>query len=214
MSNRAPGTPARARTRPLHGKVFLALPAEHSVATHFRSTWLTSSIAALRERGLFDAYVAALPAEHREAVLATVAGSWLAMATAMAHYGACDRLELPTNELLALGVAATRRAQTTNFSFVARLATNIGVTPWTILSQAHRLWASTCTGGGLEIWELGPKEARIDIVGFPLARYRYNRVTIRGIVQTVAERFCTKVYAREISEACNDTDLAFRVSWV
>ena len=207
---------ARLRPAPVAvaGKVFVALPAEHRVATHFRSTWLTSSLATLRERGLFDAYAAALPPVHREAVMATVAGVWLPIETAMAHYGACDRLELPTNDLLALGVTAIRRAQATNLAFVARLATSVGVTPWTILSHSARLWSNTCTGGGVAVWELGPKEARIDLVGFPLARYRYNRITMRGIVQAVIELFCAKVYAREIASSCNDTELAFRVSWV
>jgi hypothetical protein len=205
----------RARPLAVPGKVVVALPAEHRVATHFRSTWLTSSVATLRERGLFEAYTRFLPASERDAVMAAVAGVWLPMSTAMAHYGACERLELPTNELLSLGGTAIRRAQTTNLAFVARMATSVGgATPWTVLGHSPRFWNATCTGGGVAVWELGPKEARIEMVGFPLARYRYIRVTMRGIVQAVVELFCTKVYAREIAEDSNDNVLAFRVSWV
>jgi hypothetical protein len=205
---------AAAVRRPLPGKPFASLPADHSAATHFRSTWLTSSIAALKDRGHFDAYSAALPAERREAILSSVAGVWLPMETAMAHYGTCDRLGLPMHEMLALGESATRRAQATNLLFAARLATNAGVTPWTIFSHVNRLWSNTCKGGGVAVWELGPKEARVEIVGFPLARYRYNRVTMRGIIQASVEMFCKKVYAKEITLACDDMELAFRVSWV
>src|SRR4051812_48379355 len=61
----------------------------------FRSTWLASSLRSLRERGLIDAYVQHLPREHHEAILSSVAGTWLPIATGMAHYRACDALSLP-----------------------------------------------------------------------------------------------------------------------
>lgn len=184
------------------------------MATFFRSTWLTSSLASIRERGHFDAYRTKLDRAHADAVLSAVPGLWLPMDVAVAHYSACDRLDLPNGELVILGEAATRRANATSLAFTARLATNAGVTPWAVFAQGNRLWAQTCKGGGVGIFKCGPKEARVEIIGFPLARFRYNRVTMRGIVQAAAQLFCTKVYASEIAGACGPNELVLRVSWV
>ncbi len=198
-------------------QIFLDFPggrARVAPATLFRSTWLTSSLAAIRERGHFEKYHGLLDAEYADAVLSAVAGMWLPMDVAIAHYDACDRLELPNHELVLLGESATRRASATTLAFTARLATQAGITPWAVFAQAHRLWAQTCQGGGVGVYKLGPKEARVEIVGFPLSRFRYNRVTMRGIVQAAAQLFCTRVYANEIPGSCGPNEVALRVSWV
>jgi hypothetical protein len=183
-------------------------------ATHFRSTWLTASQAAVREHGLGAAYEAALDPALKDLVLSTVAGVWLPMPVARAHYAACNALALPTHDLLAMGMAATRRANATTLSFVARLAQGAGATPWTILEQGTRLWERTCRGGAVGIRRLGPKEAQCEVVGYPLADLTYNRVTFRGIVSAVVELFCQKGYVREVPRLCDERSLGFRLSWV
>src|SRR3954470_3313458 len=77
-------------------------------ATQFRSTWLTSSLRALRERQLLDPYFAHLPRSLHETVRASVAGTWLPIDVALAHYEACDSLKLPLSEQLAMGREVTR----------------------------------------------------------------------------------------------------------
>jgi hypothetical protein len=183
-------------------------------ATHFRSTWLTSSIAALRERGFGERYEHALDNGYRERVLTAVAGMWLPMDIAAAHYEACERLDLTPAELLDLGTAAMNRAHGTTLAFAVRLARGAGATPWTILAQADRFWERTCKGGAIGVFKLGPKEARIEEIGFPLARFRYNRVTMRGIVTAVVSLFCEKVYVSEIPALCTSSTLGLRASWV
>jgi hypothetical protein len=137
------------------------------------------------------------------------------MAVAHAHYTACDRLPLSTPELLEIGMDATRRANANTLAFAARMAQGAGVTPWTILAQAPRLWERTCQGGGaIAVDRLGPKEARLEILGYPLASIRYNRITTRGIAQAVVELFCTKAYATEIASLCSARSVGLRLSWV
>lgn len=55
------------------------ITAKHLVplASSFRSTWLTSSLRALRERGHFAPYMRVLPAKYHEQVTSSVAGFWL-----------------------------------------------------------------------------------------------------------------------------------------
>jgi hypothetical protein len=180
---------------------------------HFRSTWLTASQTTLRERGYWSAYEAGLDPKHRDQILSAVPGSWMPMAVALAHYGAADKIGIPTEELVEIGAAATRRANATTFQFITRLAQGAGATPWTLLAQAPRLWGATCDGGAVGIAKLGPKEARIEMVGFPLAGLAYNRVTMRGIVTAGVELFCKKAYVREIPSLCDHRSLGMRASW-
>jgi hypothetical protein len=198
-------------------EVFLPFPMPRERipdASHFRSTWLTASIASLRDRGLGDAYAAALAPEHKEQILSVVPGVWLPMNVARAHYAAADSLGLSNAELVEIGESATRRANATALSLAFRLARGAGVTPWTILGQVQRLWDRTCLhGGGIAVWKLGPKEARLEVVGYPLADMRYNRITFRGIIGAVVELFCEKAYVREIPSLCDRRSLGFRLSW-
>jgi hypothetical protein len=183
-------------------------------AKHIRSTWLTASQAALREHGLGSRYEALLDPKYRDEILGAVPGVWLPMEIARAHYLACDALALPTETLLDMGKSATRRANASTLAFVRRVAQGTGATPWTMLSQGARLWQRTCDGGALGIARLGPKEARLHMVGLPLASIHYNRVTIRGIAIAVAELFCQKAYARELARPDDAHAIVLRLSWV
>ena len=182
-------------------------------ATHFRSTWLTASRATLAERGYGDGYEANLDPALRAAVLGVVPGVWLPMDVAFAHYQACDRLEIGSEELLEIGRAATRRANPTTLSVASRIAQGVGVTPWTMLEQMDRFYARTSQGGAIGVARLGPKEARVEVHGFPLCALRYNRITMRGILNAFVEFFCTRSYAKEVSSITSARRIAYRLSW-
>jgi hypothetical protein len=136
------------------------------------------------------------------------------MDVARAHYLACDSLGLTTADLLEIGMAATRRANATTLQFAVRLAQGAGVNPWTILAQTPKMWDRTCKGGAVAVAKLGPKEARVEVVGYPLAGIPYNRVTFRGIVLAIVELFCQKAYIKEIPRLCDARCLGLRLSWV
>ncbi len=183
-------------------------------AKHFRSTWITASQATLRGLGAWDRYEAAIDPAHRAALLSAVAGMWMPIDVARAHYLACDSLGFGESELVEIGRSAMRRANATALSLVSRMAQGVGVTPWTALAQSPRFRAATLDGGFIGIARLGPKEARVEYVGYPLAAIRYNRVTWRGIVIGTVELFCKKAYVKELSAQCDQRTLALKLSWV
>ncbi len=191
-------------------------PNQIADAKHFRSTWLTASQATLRGRGagVWEQYEAALDPKYAHEVLSAVAGVWLPMDVARAHYLACDRLALTDVELVEIGRAAMRRANATALSLVTRMAQGAGVTPWSALGQVPRFWSATCDDGFMGVAKLGPKEARVEVVGYPLAGIRYNRVTMRGITLGCVELFCQKAYVKEISAQCDHRTLVIKLSWV
>jgi hypothetical protein len=94
-----------------------------------------------------------------------------------------------------------------------KLAAGTGVTPWTVFAQARRFWDRAFQGSGVSVSKLGPKEARMEIVGWPLARIEYTRVSFRGILVSLTRRFCTRVYVTEVAAMCTDTSAAYRAAW-
>jgi hypothetical protein len=182
-------------------------------ATEFRSTWLSASLRSLRERELFDSYLASIPDRHRDAVQGTVVGVWLPVEVAVAHYRACDALGLPQNEIFAIGCEVTRRVHGTLLSTAVRLVTEAGVTPWTIFAQLNRIWARIWVGGAICVLKVGPKEARLEIVGWPCSASPYTRVAMRGVLTAMSDMFCSKTYVSELPRLCTSTTLGYRIAW-
>ncbi|MGO8996890.1 MAG: hypothetical protein ACLQVI_26550 [Polyangiaceae bacterium] len=199
-----------------HGVPFVpfAVPrARVPPATHFRSTWLSSSLSALRERKHYDRYLTLLPAEHRAAILETVAGVWLPTEVCMAHYRACDALDLGKREAWEIGVEVTRKVHGTSLALAFRLAKQAGVTPWTILAQVPRLWERVWQGGGIAIYEVGPKEAILEAIQWRAASIPYVRYTTPAVVHGVVELFCTKAYVTEVRSMMSPTSIGLRLQW-
>jgi hypothetical protein len=187
--------------------------AQIASATRFRSTWIVSSLAALRESGHFDRYLIKLGFDHRDAILETVAGAWLPMTTARAHYDACDLLGLSLEEQLEMGRAVGKRTQASLLSTVVKAARGIGITPWGILPQVPRLWMRGIDGGGgAAVHRLGPKEARAEFVGCELLDVQYFRNAIRGVLLGSSTLFCERGYVHELPQR-RAGDVAFRLQW-
>jgi hypothetical protein len=183
------------------------------LTTSFRSTWLTSSLRSLRARGLLDQYYDYLPPEHREAVAGSIAGVWLPTPVAVAHYAACDRFELPESDLVAIGAEVGEHVYSTVLGIVVRLAKGAGVTPWTVIGRFPQLWSRVWLGGGVAIYRLGPKEARIEIAGWQCSPYRYTTIAMRGVLSSLTALFCQKTYVHAVPGLCTKTTLGYRISW-
>ena len=107
------------------------------------------------------------------------------------------------------------RLQKTTFSLAFRVAREAGVTPWTMLkifpAEFERQWR----GGACGIFQVGPKDARIELIGFPIAAVPYARIALRGMCIGLKcdARLGTKCYVHDIRERCSDTTIAYRVAW-
>jgi hypothetical protein len=154
-------------------------------------------MSALRDKGYFDSYALALAPEHRDELLNAVAGVWIPVEVARAHYRACDALQLSPDAETELGRAVFERTGDTMFGTVLRLAKGVGVTPWTLLPHLHRFWERGYDGGGLRVLRIGPKEARIDLIQCSLTEGRYFRNAVRGLMGSVVQLFCERAYLQE-----------------
>jgi len=181
-------------------------------ARAYRSTWLLSSMQALRDRGHIDSYFAALPAQHHEEIRSMVAGVWQPLEIARAHYLACEALQLGMQEQIALGHAVSDKAQGTMLGHVVRMAKAAGVTPWTVLPQYSRLYQRGVQGGAVAVFKLGPKDARIEIVQCELFDIPYFRTAFRGVLQGIAGLFCRTSFIHDVPTAERGT-AAYRFQW-
>lgn len=178
-----------------------------------RSGLLCSSIQSLRARGLFDAYLAKLPRDHHERVLALTAAEWIAPDLAFVHYEALDALDMTEEQIEENGVQVAQHLQRGFLSVALRFAVESGVTPWAVLERYQRLWDRYFDGSAVAVWKTGPKDARAEVVGFPLARIRYIQIGVGGIMRGVLELVCKRAYVRPMRRTCTPESLTYRISW-
>jgi hypothetical protein len=164
----------------------IPLPAVIHPVTRVRSTLILSSINQLRAAGHFDAYERRLPLAERSTILETVAPTWLDIATAEAHYQACDELGLEPAELLKLGQQVGMSLNKTLVGTLARVAQMSGVTPWQFFGQLERLWTRAFQGGAISVMRVGPKEALIDVRKLSLCQHAYFRHGFCGVLTSTA----------------------------
>lgn len=184
------------------------------MCSQVRSTLVVASLQALRERGLFDRYVAHVNASFRDILIYLAPGVWLPIDVAKEHYAACDGLGLRTDEVLAIGNSVGRATQKSGMSMILHTASEGGVTPWTVFANAQRFWSRLYVGSAMSVTKHGPKDARFLAVRNPLAKYAYWRTGLRGIISAVGQPFCSKIVVAE-ARPPNDREssVGYRVSW-
>jgi hypothetical protein len=154
-----------------------------ATATHVRSTLLQSSLGFLRERGHYARYLEIVSPEHRETIVTTLAPVWLPIDVGIAHYRACDALDLPPSEHVAIGESVGDRMQGTFLKTIVQGARAAGVTPWLIFKRFDRMWERLFMGGSVEIVKLGPKDLTVEICGAPPLEFQYFRTAFTGVVR-------------------------------
>lgn len=185
-----------------------------ALATTIRGTVLLTSQRALRTRGLFDRYVKNLAPEHKDALLTMTAAAWVPMDVALAHYTACQELHLERDVILDIGGESGRFLNETVLSVVLRLSKEVGVTPWSALMHADRLRVRTWQGGKIALFKLGPKEARLEWVGIPVAGVPYYKIAFGGFIYGIITLLTSTAFVRELPRYCTATTLGYRCSWV
>jgi hypothetical protein len=175
---------------------------------------LVSSRRSLRSRGLEPRYLQNLGNAERSAVDAMIASSWVPIDLVLAHYRACDALDLDRTVVEDIGDESGRYVFSFLGNIVARTSSELGTTPWTVFSRLRRLRDRMWHGSDYELVKLGPKEARVAWYGQPCARIPYFRHAWGPFLAAVISPFCSKVHYRLLADRSNDTTLTHRFSWV
>jgi hypothetical protein len=197
-------------------EVVLPFPVPRSripTVTRFRSTWLAASLHALRDLGLYERYIACVAPVHVDAITSAVAGMWLPFELAMSHYAACDRLDMSRADRVAMGVRVLDHTHRTVLAVAMRRTMYSESAKWTMLRNAQRLWDRNWIGGGVGVFKTGPREVRMELVGWPCARFDYCRVAMQGILLGFTELFCDSPRVTEIPALQTVASMGYRVSW-
>jgi len=185
-----------------------------SPTTAVRSTLVASSLNRVREHGHLEAYTALLDPQWHDVIFHAVAGVWLPIAAGLAHYRACDDLNLPAAEQLDIGREVGDRIQGTFLGSMVRAAKGVGVTPWGAMAYSGRLYSRLFDGGGISVTKVGPKEARVEIAQNVLTGVGYFRSGLRGLYQVAIELFCAKAYVVDAARATSHDSCTMKISWV
>ncbi len=193
---------------------FRAPPQKLGVCARVRTTLIVSSLQSLRKHNFYERYMELLPAEHHTTVRSMIAGQWVPMRVAEAHYAACEALGIDRREVNAIGREVGDRIEGTFLATMVRMAGSVGATPWTALSYVDRLYDRVFAGGGgAGVFKLGPKDAEFHFVGVPLCRIPYFRSAMAGVIEVGAELFCSKAYAKEKPDASPPMGAVLHVAW-
>lgn len=197
------------------GELILDYPRPLEPVTAVRSTLITSSLTALRNRGLFERYDALQTSPHRQQLLNLVAGEWLPGEVAFAHYQACDALGLGVDEQIAIGKDVSRRIHETFLNLVVKAARGVGMTPWLLLPQGNKMQTRLAIGGGVRITKLGPKSVRIELARLPHLVIPYVRHGMLGLYTAAVELLASNVTARIVKSESFDPARLFvlRIDW-
>jgi len=192
--------------------VVLPLPARVAPVRHARSTLIIASIQTVRNRGLFDEYERALEPEHKDALLNAIAGTWIPLEVALAHYRACDTLGLAPEQQYINGRGTFDGARGTLLGTAVRMARGAGITPWNAFALSQRFWQRGLDGGAVGVVRVGPKDAQVTILECGLVASPYFRNGFRGLVASLIELFCVRAYVTE-RKAKRPSSLEMRVQW-
>jgi hypothetical protein len=194
--------------------VVLAFPNPLAPVRHVRSTLMLGGLASLEAAGFLDAYAAVAPPDVRTTIQTSVAGMWIPIETAVAHYLACDRIGVSSDSAAKLGRGTFARTKGLLLGTAIGIAKTAGVTPWALVPHLQRFVQRGMDGGGVRALKLGPKEVQIDLVACPLLESHYFRGALRGLTTTLLELVCRKAYLHERGVDDPNTAISFRAQWV
>jgi hypothetical protein len=178
---------------PRDSEVLIELPQPLEPVSALRSTLITSSLASLRSRGLFARYDKLQRSPHREVILSSVAGGWLDIDVASAHYQACDALGLTRDEQIDIGKDVSKRIHETFLRTILSAARGVGLTPWVLLRRSDSVQTRLNRGGGVRLTRISARVARIEVVKHPLLDLSYFRHGLLGMYVAAVELMASNV---------------------
>jgi hypothetical protein len=68
-------------------------------------------------------------------------------------------------------------------------------------------------GGGVAVYKVAAKEARVDVLNVAFASIPYFRGAFRGLASVGIGLFCTKVYVTELPKLGTASSVVLRFAW-
>ena len=146
--------------------------------TALRRMLVQSSIAELKELGLYERYCKAIDPASFAGITDHIGPGWIPVELALAHYRACDALGLSDEQL---GVLGGRAGQTLANSL---LVAGPKVSPWVAIHAFWRMGRRINEGSSAQYVKLGPTRLQIETLGNPLHTIAYYRLASFGFYRS------------------------------
>jgi hypothetical protein len=183
--------------------------------THVRSTLITSSLRALGECELLDRYFGVLAHDVTDDIRGAIPGVWLPVNVAMAHYRACEALELSAAQQFEMGRRVGAKIQGTLLGTLVVVGKQAGMTPWVFLERLDRLYERLAVGGAVQVSRLAEKDALVEIYKAPVFETAYFLTAWQGVIEGICDLFCTRAFVKANVRAGRlaAEKTAYTISW-
>ena len=171
-----------------------------------------SSMAALQAANLYQRYLTLLNPTIANTVTTTVAASWVDIEIAIQHYDACEHMELPAAQLIAMGEQVGAQIQGTFIATLAKANREKTVSPWVFLSQFGRLWQRLFQGGAVSVWSKREREAVLEVSELSLVRFAYFRYAFIGVMHACFKIVGARFYNTRVLNTVND-NCTYQLTW-
>ena len=197
----------------------MALPcAAHQLRppTDLRGTVLAASFQLTRMQGQEVAYFAALPCELHDTIRWVDPLTWVPLDVARAHFRAMERAFPDPAQQVENGRMASERTQKAYLQTVVRALHGSGHV--TALDFIKRIPAAVermlRNGGGVSVFSLGPKDARVEMHAHPLVETDYIRNSWQGMFEAGIGLAARRCFVRQDRRFATEDRVAFEISWV
>lgn len=190
--------------------------ADGPTVTHMRGLLLVNFLSKLRENGLEERYLSALPSRARGVLTGVIASSWVDLETALPHFQACETLDISEEKLEKFGRELAGRVTDTWLGTVVRAARNSGFEAMgAVLKQNDRNFSRMYKGGRTQVIEHGAKEMVVEDHGNPLLALQVFRCSYLGYMKGLAHLFTKTAYVKFVPPLQHDRHgIATHFSWV
>lgn len=196
-------------------EVVVGLPQVVPPAVSLRGTILSTSYSFVREAGLEHKYKQRVPALLASRLPVDVALNWYPMGLAMAHYTIMEELFPDPSVQIQNGRKSSEVTQNPHLKTIMRGLSSAGpLNPMSLLKRTPRLFERMVEGGGIGVWQTGPKDARVELVGFPMIRMSYVRNGWQGMFESGVNLISRRCFVRQDEASQRDDRMAFNISWV
>jgi hypothetical protein len=182
--------------------------------TAIKNVLIQSSLAELKNHGHYERYSELMAADMLETLQLSLAPGWIPIELALAHYDACDRLELSPAQFAAIGNDVGDRVQDAVLISLAKKTRPANIDVDAVLGPLQRMWPRLFQGGSVQTVRVAPRVRLIEERGFRLNRYHYYR---QGHLAALASTYrALGIHVADVRieryDAIND-EMIVRVSW-
>jgi hypothetical protein len=200
--------PPRELDRPLY-----VIPTSTAPLTAARGSIVVMDWQALRERGLYESYVAAVSPQPWAALGEVTTGSWVPLQLLREHYLALDSLQLHDGLIRDIGREVGERVHGAFLLTLIRLAGKCGVSPWLALEQTYKLWTRTWRGGSIVVLKAGPANARTTVSDVPVCHSRFFCTSLAGVIEAGLAPFGKGIAVEVVAGSRSASSVSYRVTW-